>query len=111
MIVLGDKGVEFISGGAKGVDEIAEFVAKCLDVERTIFKTEQHNWEGYKKRNMQIAQACDELYCITTTLKPKGKKCYHHDPSQDHTKTAGCWTMSEALKLGKPAQLMVVQER
>ncbi len=109
--VLQDHGVELISGGAEGVDGIAEFIAKCLDVKTTVFKPEQSNWEGYKKRNIQIAQTCDELYCITTALRENEPKCYHHKPPQDHTKTAGCWTRNEAIKLKKPTDLMVLEER
>src|SRR3989337_3023384 len=61
--------VTLISGGAKGVDTQAEDVAKQLGIECKIFKPAEQNWDGYKVRNLRIAQECDILYCLPT--KPK----------------------------------------
>lgn len=95
-----------ISGGAKGIDSIANAVAEGLYIPSIIFKPKGHLTKDYLERNLQIAQECDELYCITTNVHTK--KCYHHDPPQDHQKTAGCWTMREAERLNKPCRLFVI---
>ena len=63
------------------------------------FSHKKHNWEdGYKPRNIEIAENSDEIYCITLTQLPesyKGMKfgnCYHcHTTS--HIKSGGCWTV------------------
>jgi len=104
---------EIISGGAKGVDIMAiELASSRGFLFRTILP-ELEKWEGgYKERNLKIAKMCDVLYCLTIPRKDKDEaKCYHHDPPEDHKKTAGCWTLNEALKLGKQTQLMVIKER
>src|SRR3990172_1245604 len=66
--------VTLISGGAKGVDTQAEDVAKQLGIECKIFKPAEQNWDGYKVRNLRIAQECDILYCLPTKLKTE--PCY-----------------------------------
>jgi len=71
------------------------------------FLPDSSNWEGYKKRNIMIAKECDELYCITIPKREGEQKCYHHNPSANHMKTAGCWTMSEALRLNKKCKLLI----
>uniref|UniRef100_A0AAT9J7K3 ORF11 n=1 Tax=Nitrosopumilaceae spindle-shaped virus TaxID=3065433 RepID=A0AAT9J7K3_9VIRU len=100
-----------ISGGAKGVDTIALDVAKSLGFETLVYKPDYETWQSYKKRNLQIANDCDELHCISVPVHKT--KCYHHeDPEErNHEKTAGCWTMNKVLELGKSAQLMVTFSR
>lgn len=97
-----------ISGGAKGVDILAENIARNKGFKTQIYETSMSNWEGYKVRNMQIAEDCDELYCLT--LHTKERMCYHHTPHADHEKTAGCWTMNHALRLNKPCKLIVINK-
>ncbi len=110
-------GDEIISGGAKGVDTLGLEVAKGLGFKTEVYEPEVNEWTppngkiGYKKRNLKIAKTCDELYCITIPKRKGEPECYHHDPPQDHTKTAGCWTLKEALKLGKTTHLMVITAR
>lgn len=59
-----------ISGGAEGVDSIAELVAKKGGLPVKIFLPEHNSWggegskTGYKARNLLIAGAVDELVCI-----------------------------------------------
>jgi len=79
----------FISGGCPrgGIDIWAEIVADVLGIKKQIFYPEVNQWEdqyvyvnnnksvqtkliGYESRNIQIAEACDVLYCID----PKGRK-------------------------------------
>lgn len=57
----------------------------------------EEGWQklnGYRSRNIQIAKACDVLYCI----EPKG------NPSR-----GGRWTMNKAKKLGKEIHLVVIE--
>jgi hypothetical protein len=72
------------------------------------------SWEGYKARNIQIAQWSDLVVCITVKQLPPGfvehgweRFCYHCK-SKEHIKSGGCWTMKYAEKLGKRVQLVVV---
>lgn len=101
-----------ISGGAKGVDTIALEIAKGLGFKIKAYNPEIEEWVpsngkiGYKKRNLQIANDCDELYCFSVPVRKK--KCYHHETLQEHEKTAGCWTARKALQMKKPSQLIVI---
>ena len=82
-----------ISGGAKGVDTIALDIAKDMGFKTLEYKPEKEQWEFYKKRNLQIANDCDELYCFSVSVRKV--KCYHHNAPQNHEKTAGCWTLEK----------------
>lgn len=85
-----------VSGGAKGVDTMAENIAKEMKIPVQIFRPTQKRWHGpggYKERNTKIAQACDGLVRIA---------------SQD-TKTYGSgWTRDLAMKLGKPVSEIII---
>ena len=98
-----------ISGGAKGVDTMCIEIAKGLGFQTIVYPPEGEEWKFYKKRNLEIAQNCDELYCFSVPVH--GTKCYHHNTPQDHEKTAGCWTASKALEWGKICQLMILPSR
>src|SRR3990172_3188667 len=102
---VSDEEITLISGGADGVDSVAVETATKLGHGSIEIMPTERSWRSYKKRNMQIAKQCEELYCITTPVKHK--KCYHHTPEQDHEKTAGCWTMNHAIMLGKPCKLLI----
>ncbi len=96
-----------VSGGAKGVDSIAEDIANQLKIKTIIHKPLENNWEnGYKPRNMQIAQECNVLYCLPTGIKTT--PCYHCGDVAfcPHEVTGGCWTMKEAKKLKKDTHLV-----
>ena len=95
-----------ISGGAKGVDILAIEIAKDMGFQTQQYKPEKEEWKYYKKRNLQLANDCDELHCFSVSVYKK--KCYHHDTPQKHEKTAGCWTSNNAKKMGKPTRLHVV---
>ncbi len=99
-------GFMLISGGARGVDTIAMKVAKECGIETMIFNPKKQTWYYFRKRNLKMAEECDELYCISvpTITEP----CYHHVIPQDHQKTAGCWTLNEASKLGKKCRLYIL---
>lgn len=100
---LKEGSVTLISGGAKGVDTQAEDVAKQLSIECKIFKPAEHNWDGYKIRNLKIAQECDILYCLPTKLKIE--PCYHYNTT-DHERSGACWTLKQAKILRKKTFLI-----
>lgn len=67
------------------------------------------NWEnGYKPRNIQIAEKSDEVHVITVDILPQdytGMRfdyCYHCK-TNEHVKSGGCWTAHYAMKIGKKA--------
>lgn len=97
-----------ISGGAKGVDMMSLEVAKELGFKTEEYKPEKNEFKYYKKRNFQLAEECDELYCFSVNVRKI--KCYHHNSLQNHEKTAGCWTSNMAMKIGKPCQLIVISK-
>ena len=106
-----------VSGGCphSGIDIWAEIVADILGVQKEIYLPEVNQWEdeivhfgyqglvhmgyeslnrkGYKSRNIQIAEACDVLYCID----PKGRKW-----------SGGRFTMEAARKLSKEVHLVEI---
>lgn len=97
-----------ITGGAKGVDSIAEEIALLNGFAvKPIFPLGQ-GWEFNKKRNIEIAQECEELFCITVPVHTM--KCYHHETQENHQKTAGCWTLNRAIKLNKKTKLLVTPQ-
>ena len=85
-----------VSGGAEGVDTIAIGIAKLHGYNVIEYKPDEYNWNGYKKRNLLIANKCDKVYSIALPfIAFKGHKCYHCEKigiDNNHTKTAGCWT-------------------
>jgi len=99
-----------ISGGAKGVDAMAIEVAKDIGFKTQEYKPEKEQWEYYKKRNLQIANDCDELYCFSVSVSQKKYYCYHHNPPQKHKKTAGCWTLEKAAQMIKPCTLIILSK-
>jgi len=109
--LLSVPGAELVSGHCHlgGIDIWAEECADALGLPKLIFPPAVRSWnEGYKPRNIQIAQECDELHNILVRSYPKEytglrfNKCYHCLKS-DHVKSGGCWTALCARRLGKPA--------
>jgi len=94
-----------ISGGCPkgGVDIYVETIVDSLRINKKIYKPEVNQWndyvsqgihkKGYMSRNIQIASACDILYCID----PKGR----HDGG-------GIWTLNYAKKLNKEVHHVVI---
>lgn len=116
-----------------GIDEWAIEEGMALGLSTENFPPLLHKWEGgYKQRNLQIANKCDMLICITVKEYPPHysgmrfeKKwsgdisnqeyymhpapvCYHCHTIGHHVKSGGCWTMKQADKLGKQTQLIVI---
>ncbi len=98
-----------VTGGAKGVDSIAGNVALLNHFAYKPLFPMGVGWEANKRRNIEIADECDKLFCISIPVHDK--KCYHHNPPQDHEKTAGCYTMNKALEMDKPCRLLVTPNR
>lgn len=79
-----------ISGGAKGIDSMAVAEAESRGIPTRVYLPTVRNWEqGFKPRNIQVAEACDHLVRI---FSPKSK-----------TYGSG-WTRDYAVKLGKPTE-------
>lgn len=99
-----------ISGGAKGVDALAIEIAEDMGFQTQTeqYKPEKEEWKYYKKRNLQLANDCDELYCFSVSVRKV--KCYHHNPPQKHEKTAGCWTLDKAKQMNKTCVLVVLSK-
>ena len=108
------KKVTLVSGGSPkgGIDIYAEMVADELGLEKEIYYPEVNQWEdktlytisilpyepvkilkGYKSRNIQIAEACDVLYCIDPKVRVGG---------------GVFWTYSKAKVLGKEVHHVVI---
>lgn len=76
-----------ISGGALGIDTLAEDEALLLNLDFKKHLPEFPSWEhGYKPRNLKIAQECTHLLCIRT--------------KQSTTYGSG-WTADRAEEMGK----------
>jgi len=109
-----------------GVDTWAEIIACKLGIKTEIYPPEVNQWEnkrilnpeygssmqryytlrGYKSRNIQIAEACDVLYCIT----PKSETAYcRHCKVYGHIQSGGCWTLKKTKELGKSTFMVVIE--
>ena len=98
-----------VSGGAKGVDTIAHEIALPLGFAVKPILPVGIGWNFNKARNIEIAEECDELICISVPVHTE--KCYHHVEPQNHEKTAGCWTLRKAKELDKYCRLLVTPSR
>lgn len=96
-----------------GIDIWAVEEAQALGLETIEYKPKVLAWEGYRKRNLAIAKDSDVVVCYTVkTLPPdyKGMRftwCYHCQTNQ-HIKSGGCWTVKEAVKMGKKGEVVVI---
>lgn len=109
-----------------GVDIFAEEIARELGAfrEELIFPPKDLSWsDGYKPRNIQIAEASDVVHNIVVDRLPASytgmrfSVCYHCIKSsrkssgiRSHIKSGGCWTAWYAKEaLGKPAYWHVIE--
>lgn len=112
-----------VSGGCHlgGVDIFAEEEADALGVAKDIKLPATQSWaDGYKPRNLAIADACTEAHSVVVADYPAGYDaprygarngqpyCYHCDRN-DHVKSGGCWTVTRALALRKPGRIHVIR--
>ena len=99
-----------------GIDIYAEEEADRLGRQKLIYPPTVLNWaQGYKPRNIQIARASDIVYCLTLRELPPSyngmrfEGCYHcGDARPPHVKSGGCWTVWQAMKLGKPGEWRII---
>ena len=93
----------FTSGGAKGIDSMAEEYARLnwrdIPEDRIfIFKPIVHRWEGpggFRARNLLIAEKCDALVRIVS--------------SKTMTYGSG-WTRDRVKEMGKPWESFTVEQ-
>lgn len=78
-----------ISGGAVGIDSLAEEEALLFNLDFIKYKPENFRWkpDGFMDRNLKIAKHATHLLCIRTT--------------QSTTYGSG-WTADRAEEMGKP---------
>jgi hypothetical protein len=107
-----------VSGGCHlgGVDLWAAEIGLRMGLEVQEFLPKERNWEGYKARNILIAENSDEVICLTVSSLPPGfreggweRYCYHCG-TDEHIKSGGCWTTKHARKLGKPGRTIVINQ-
>lgn len=115
-LVPEDVEITLVSGRCHlgGIDVWAEEIADNLDYLKDIYPPRVYNWsQGYKPRNIKIAQASDIVHNIVVAEYPpdyKGMRfqtCYHCNTSH-HVKSGGCWTAKYAQGLGKQAEWHIV---
>ena len=103
-----------VSGGADGVDSIAEECCKERGIDFMAIKPEVEQWKdafgkrGYRTRNNMIAKAVCKLYnFVQASTEEQGPKC-KHCPGELHWRSGGCWTEQAADKLGTEAIKVIV---
>jgi hypothetical protein len=103
-----------------GIDIWVEEIARDMECfnEKYIFPAKVDNWaDGFKPRNIEIAQASDVVICISVDTLPREYEgrtfpiCYHclKTANPSHIKSGGCWTVKHAKSLGKMGRLIVVR--
>jgi len=120
-----------------GVDIWAEEIADELGIKKEIYPAEVNQWndkikhkktnniwvsyklKGFRSSYIQIAEACDVLYCLVPQIQPKHKLideiinernayCIHCDMA-GHPTNGGCWTKKYTKGLGKETHLVVIE--
>jgi hypothetical protein len=106
-----------------GVDVWAIQEAEALGIETQEFPPANSRWEpdGFKARNIQIAEAADLVICYVVDRLPAaytGRRfefCYHcvrrTGGGIDHVKSGGCWTLNHALGLGKDGAVVIIRQQ
>lgn len=86
-----------------GVDWFAEEIAVERGLEMIVHAPRVHTWggpDGYKARNLRIAQESDLVLCVALVRLPEDfagmrfpRGCYHcKGRNPEHVKGGGCWT-------------------
>lgn len=107
-----------------GIDVWAEEEADALPRPKIIHEPDVEQWNppnayGFKARNIDIAKDSDIVHVIVVEQLPPefaGRRfdaCYHclragRDGS-GHIKSGACWTLNEALKLGKTGFIHIIR--
>lgn len=97
-----------------GVDIYAVEEARQMGLPTVEYPPLNYSWsEGYKPRNIQIAEHADKVICLVVKELPpeyqgmRFKLCYHCK-TDTHVKSGGCWTARYAGKLGKPFEIVEI---
>src|SRR6478736_270731 len=105
-----------VSGGCHlgGVDQWAAMIGKDMGIPVIEHLPKRRSWEGYKARNILIAEDSDLVLCYTVSgLPPDFKEggweryCYHCK-TNEHIKSGGCWTVKYAKSIGKKGEVVVI---
>src|SRR5260370_27628766 len=77
----------FVTGDAPGIDRMTKNVSDRLNRECLVLVPTSRCWdpEGYKARNILIAEKCDELLCI----RDPGSSTYGSGWTADYCETLG----------------------
>lgn len=97
-----------------GVDIYAAEEARKMGIPVFEFAPTVRSWSGgYMQRNIKIARASDKVVCITLRTLPaeytgmRFSRCYHCN-TDTHVKSGGCWTVKYARRIGKPGNVIVI---
>lgn len=85
-----------ISGGAPGIDTMAQAQAESRGIPVDIKYPLGKGWAYYKPRNIEIAEACDQLVCIIS----KYSKTYGSQWTRDYARD----------ELGKSTETIVIDD-
>lgn len=97
-----------------GVDGWAEIIADSMYFDKDIKYSKGKGWKYYKKRNIEIAQDCDILFCIEPKWLPWMGDDHMYCAEEDGEakicrRSGGIWTYRKALELGKEAYVKVIE--
>ncbi len=107
-----------------GIDIWAEEEADALKLPKVIHEPDVRQWNppggyGFKARNLDIAGSSDEVNVVVAgsyLFGYEGRRfdgCYHcaraGRPATNHVKSGACWTLNEALRLGKTGGLHIIE--
>lgn len=96
-----------------GVDIWAAQIGLQLGLQVIEHRPQTLDWNGFKARNMKIAEDYERGVCISPRELPseyRGRRfngCYHCG-RDDHVVSGGCWTLKYGRGLGKPGLVIVV---
>lgn len=97
--------LKIITGDARGIDTLVKQIAEEQNIPCKKFEADSHDWNSYRKRNIQIAKNCSYIISITTPIKTEA--CYHC--REPHQRTGGCWTRKWAKdRLGIEGETIVL---
>jgi len=102
--------IELVSGGAKGVDNIAERIAKQLNIPIKIFPPKFQNLDSFRERNLLIAEYSDIVLSFALPYDNNPSNiCYHcNEITPTHIRTGGCWTTKFARMFGKTGETIIL---
>jgi hypothetical protein len=96
-----------ISGGAEGIDSLADECATGMGVPTLIHRPKNQRWkpEGFEDRNRLIAEGCTHLLAIRCHRFGKNNRWMSHCAGSTY---GSGWTADEAERLGKVVERIVL---